>query len=492
MWRIGIATCIALSLAAQETAPPALEKAIEAALAAPGAQRAVWGIHVRDLATGRVLFSRNAGTPMTPASNTKLFSTALALLRLGPDHRFRTRVLAQGELRGGTLFGDLVLEGGGDPTLSPREIPYRKGAIEGDPLGALREIASQVAASGVRAVLGDVVGDDTIYPWDPYPEGWSVDDPLYEYGAAVSGLTVSDNAVRLAIRPGRRAGEPAGISLQPAVEYFTIHNQLRTAVGAPRQIRVDRPGGGRVLRIRGTSPPGAAESWQLLAVDDPAQFAAQAFRELLAERGIAVRGRAAARHRLPGESYAPLPGTVLAERLSPPLVETLKIINKVSQNLHAEIVLLETARVRRGDGTRELALEEIAALAQETGAAREEIALEDGSGLSRKGLASPQAITALLAYLHASQHRETFWSLLPAGGEDGTLSTRFRGMRGAQAIRAKTGSVSHVSALSGYAGLDPARRAAFSIICNHFTAPAAEIRQAIDKIAIAILDEGYR
>jgi D-alanyl-D-alanine carboxypeptidase/D-alanyl-D-alanine-endopeptidase (penicillin-binding protein 4) len=493
MWRIGIAACIALPLAAQPPAPGALERAVEAALAAPGLQRALWGIHVRDLATGTVLYSRNAALPMTPASVTKLFSSSLALLRLGADHRFRTRVLARGEVRGGTLAGDLILEGGGDPTLSPREIPYRKGAVEGDPFAALRELAAQVAASGIRAVRGDVVGDDTLYPWDPYPEGWSVDDPHYEYGAAVSALAVNENSLRLLVRPGRRAGEPAEIALRPALEYYTIHNHLRTLAGAPRRIRVERaPGPGRLLRVWGTAPPGAAESWHALAADDPALFAALAFREVLLERGIAVRGPAVARRRAPGETYAPPVGTPVAERVSPPLIEILRVLNKVSHNLTAEIVFLETARLRRGDATRELALEELATLAAETGAAREEIALQDGSGLSRKGLVSPQSVTALLAYMHASGQRDAFLGLLPIGGEDGTLSTRFRSLPGAPAIRAKTGTVSHVNALAGYAGPDPARRAAFAILANHSTAPAAEIRRAIDTIAIAILDGGYR
>jgi D-alanyl-D-alanine carboxypeptidase/D-alanyl-D-alanine-endopeptidase (penicillin-binding protein 4) len=492
MVRILAGLLLVFSPAAQTPPANGLAAAVERTLAAPPLQRAVWGIHVRDLATGNVLYEKNAGVPMTPASNTKLFSSALALLRLGPAHRFKTRILADGVRKGATLAGDLVIVGGGDPTLSPREIPYRKGAVEGDPLVALRELAARVAEKGIRRIEGDVIGDDTLYPWDPYPDGWSAGDTLFEYGSAVSALVVNDNSIRLGVRPGKQSGEPAEIMLRPPVEYFTILNQLRVAAGAPRRIRVDRAPGGRVVRIWGTAPPGAAETWQLLSADDPALFAAEALRGLLAEKGIEVRGRAVARHRPPGETYAAPSGTPIAERESPALIETLTVLNKVSQNLHAEIVLLETARMRRGDATRPLALEELDALFSEIGAAREEAELTDGSGLSRRGLVSPRTVTALLAHLHATQYRDTFWQTLPIAGEDGTLSARFRGASGAQAIRAKTGTISHVSALSGYAGLDPARRAAFSIICNHHTAPSSEIRAALDRIAVAILDEGYR
>lgn len=463
-----------------------LATAIESVLHTPAARRGVWGIKVLDPSNGRVLFESNPDVPMTPASNTKLFSTALALVRLGPDHRFRTQVLADGTVDSdGRLHGNLVLAGGGDPTISARPIPYTKDPVEGDPFPALRTLAAQVAASGIRVVEGNLIGDDTLYPWVPYPGGWAVADSTWEYGAPVSALTLHDNTVQLSIRASKV--EPfAAIELMPPVEFFTIQNRVQVGVGLPRKARIERLPGSRVLLVHGTLPPGAAAT-SYIALDDPALYTAQVFRSLLSEAGVTVRGNSIARHRESGVHYVPPAGRTVAERLSPPLVETLRIVNKVSQNLHAELILRETTRRQRGDSSPELAGEEMDAFLKEVGIAEEEYDLGDGSGLSRRNLVTPAAVVKLLAWLHHSPYRDEFWSLLPVAGEDGTLERRFRGLGEVSAIRAKTGSVAHVNALSGYAGLDPSKRLVFSILVNQTTAPASEIRALIDKIGKAIL-----
>lgn len=467
-----------------------LEEAVEAILASPAAQRASWGVHAVELATGRVLYSKNASVPMTPASNTKLFTTALALLRLGPDYRFQTRVVA-GALpdAGGRLRGDLRLVGGGDPSLSGRPAPDRPGAAGADPLGPLRQLADQTVARGLRIVDGDLIGDATRWPWAPYPAGWAIGDMTWDYGAPVSALVVNDNAVLLTIRPGRKEGDAAEVSFEPAVEYFTVFNALRTSAGAARKIAVRRAPGARVLEITGAAPPGGGMILQRVAADEPALFAAQAFARVLRERGVEIRGRVRGLVRAPAAGPPDGGGVELARRESPPLAELLKVVDKVSQNLHAEMMLREVAHVLKAEGTVEAGVELIAALLQEAGAGGNEFDFEDGSGLSRRTLAAPAAITALLRYIALRPEGEIFRSLLPVAGEDGTLAARFRGVAG---IQAKTGSLAHVAALSGYAGQDPGRRVAFSIVANGATAPSGEIRALIDKIAVAILMQTRR
>jgi D-alanyl-D-alanine carboxypeptidase/D-alanyl-D-alanine-endopeptidase (penicillin-binding protein 4) len=466
---------------------------MEQILAAPAAQRAVWAIHAVDLATGRVLYQRNATIPMAPASNTKLFSTALALLRLGPDYRFETRVLAMGVPDSqGRLAGDLVLAGGGDPTLSARVIPYRKGPVQGDPLAPLAELADQIVQAGVRVIDGDLIGDDTRWPWIPYPDGWTLDDSIWEYGAPVSALTLNDNAIRLTIRPPKKPGETAEVTLNPPVDYFTIYNTLRVAAGAERKITVDRRPGSRVLFIGGSTPPATGAATELIAVDDPALFAAQALAQLLRERGVVLQGAVRALHRLPGRPAAEPAGLVLARRLSPPLIETLRVTNKVSQNLHAEIVLREVGFVRRGEGSADAGLKEMSELLASLGLDKLDSSLADASGLSRRTLVTPVAVTTLLRYLHQGEFGDAYASTLPIAGEDGTLASRFRGVRGASTVRAKTGSISHVAALSGYTTDGEARRVAFSIVVNNFTAPSGELRSLLDKIAVVIQQEGIR
>lgn len=470
-----------------------LEASIEQILSAPAAQRAVWGIHAVDLATGRTIYQRNAGIPLTPASNTKLFTTALGMLRLGPDYKFETRVLAaQAPDSAGRLAGDLVLAGGGDPTLSGRAIPYQKGPIQSDPLGPLAELADQIVQAGVRVIAGDLIGDDTRWPWAPYPDGWTADDLIWEYGAPVSALTLNDNALRVTIRPPKRSGETAEVSLNPSVDYFTIHNTVRVAAGAERKITVDRLPGSRVLVISGSTPPATGAATELIAVDDPALFAAEALAGLLRDRGVVLQGAVRAAHRLAGRTSLGPTGIVLARRLSPPLAETLRVINKVSQNLHAEIVLREVGYVRQGEGSAAAGQKEMSEFLTSLGVGKLDYSLVDGSGLSRRTLITPQAITTVLSFLHRSEFGDVYASTLPIGGEDGTLASRFRGVRSASTIRAKTGSISHVAALSGYASDATTRRIAFSIVVNDYTATSFEIRSMLDKLAVVIQQEGIR
>src|SRR5437868_4074563 len=190
------AAAILILLAAPAFAASLAENIRQLIDASPSARTAFWGIQVVDLATGKTLFDLNPNHNFVPASNAKLFSTALALTRLGPDHAFATRVLADVlPDDAGRIAGSLRLLGGGDPNLSARAVPYRTGPITGNPLAAIEELADQIAARGVKRVDGDIVGDDTWYLWQPYAVGWAIDDPQSDDGAPVSALTINDNTL---------------------------------------------------------------------------------------------------------------------------------------------------------------------------------------------------------------------------------------------------------------------------------------------------------
>lgn len=475
--------------AALAAAPPVRQQIEKILTDSPAASRTFWGIHVVDLKSGTVLYEQNARHCFTPASNTKLFTTALALLRLGPDHRFTTLVTSTMEPDAkGRIRGDLRLIGGGDPTLSGRELPYRKGPVTGEPLQAIDELAAQLAARGVQAIEGDVLGDDTAWPWDPYPAGWGVDDTVSDDGAPVSALTIIENRLKLRLMPGAAVGDPVQLAVDPPLPYYFFHNEVRTvALGAGREVEIDRAPGLREVTLRGALAAKGESAVEFIALDDPALYAAAALRDALTQRGIQVRGRAVAVHRFPGHAPLPQPaGVILAKRESAPLRESLRVIDKVSQNLEAEMVLRELALRRRGDGSRELGLEELREFLGELGVAKEEYRFEDGSGLSRLTVVTPQALTTLLAHIYGSKYRDEWMSLLPLGGEDGTLEKRFRGQAGASRIQAKTGSLSHVAALSGYATARSGKVYAFSIIANNFNGPASEIRSVIDRIALSV------
>jgi D-alanyl-D-alanine carboxypeptidase/D-alanyl-D-alanine-endopeptidase (penicillin-binding protein 4) len=464
-----------------------LPQAIDALMQASLAARASVGIQVVDLKTGSALYSRNADRLFLPASNMKLFTAALALERLGPEYRMTTRLVR-------ALSGDLILVGGGDPSLSGRAYPYQKETPtpKPNPLQAIEELADQAVAAGVMRVDGDIVGDDQLYPWAPYPPSWTEDDMIGEDGAPVSALTVNDNVITLAIHPAARAGELAAISLEPALEYFAVDNQVITVAGEKEaRIRLTRMPGSQQVLLWGSIPLGGATARETVAVDDPALFAACALYDALARRGVAIRGRPVARHRPVSEDEWPVDGDVIATRMSPPMVEMLQVIEKVSQNLHAELMLREVARVTRGTGTRESGLQELAAWLSSIGIKTEELRAEDGSGLSRNDQVSPRAVTRLLSYMAASKNGAAWLSLLPVGGEDGTLEHRLCCVSDASAakqVRAKTGSLTRAVALSGYADSRTRGLLAFSILVNNFSAPQAEVRAWVDRIALALVE----
>ncbi len=472
------------------------ERIEELIASSPAAKGAFWGIQAVDLAHGTLLVEKNADRFFVPASNTKLFTTALALSRLGPDFTFQTRVLGPAPDASGRVSGDLCLMGGGDPNLSARAIPYQKGPVTGDPLSALQDLAGQIAARGVTRIDGNIVGDDTWYVWEPYPPGWAEDDPLYDYGAPVSALSLHDSTQILHAGPGLRAGDPAALTLKPAVEFYDIDNRIRTVpAGGERAIHYHRAAGSMKLELWGSVPLESAGEDLLLGVEDPARFAALALRQALEERGIPVYGRAVARHQYPNEVPDPLQGfepaaaggTELARRVSAALLEDLRITDKVSQNLHAELALRAVARARRNIGSREAGLAELKEFLAEAGIAADQYGIHDGSGLSRQNLVTPSTVVKLLRYMYRPATRANWISLLPVGGEDGSLGNRFTAPEIAHRVRAKTGSVAHVSALSGYLERHNGDQVAFSILVNNFNGPAAEVRSVMDRICALLV-----
>ncbi len=448
----------------------------------PLSKRAIVGIYVVDLDTHKVLYARNADKFFVPASNMKLFTTALALTRLGPDHSLTTRMITDGS-------GNLVLVGGGDPSLSGREYPYRKEAVNRPPLSTLEQLVDQAVTEGLQQVDGNIIGDDTFYPWDPYPPNWSQDDALGSDGAPVSALTVNDNVISLRIRAGEKAGEPVEITPWPSFEYFAIDNRIVTGEArSVRRIQVSHSQGSRQVMLSGSIPAGSPLIAENVAVDDPALFAACALYEVLARRGIPVHGVPLARHRTAGDAQSLIEGRVWATRTSPPLSQLLQMTDKVSQNLHAELMLREVARVKDGEGTREAGVRLLTSLMHEIGAASEEIRVDDGSGLSRNAEVTPHIVTRLLSYMFVSDYKDIWMSLLPVGGQDGTLAHRLCCTSESRNILAKTGSLSRASALSGYAESATRGKLAFSILINNFGARSQEVQAWIDKIALALIE----
>ncbi|HTR36067.1 MAG TPA: D-alanyl-D-alanine carboxypeptidase/D-alanyl-D-alanine-endopeptidase [Bryobacteraceae bacterium] len=466
---------------------------------APAVTHAFVGIQVVRLSDGDVLYAHNADRLFLPASNMKLFTTAMALRRLGADYRLKTQIVADSTVdSAGTLAGDLRLVGGGDPSLSGRDYPYRNHAPSSAVYSfrAIDELADQVVRKGVRRIDGDIVGDDTRYIWEPHAGGWSSGNAVWEYGAPVSALILDDNSFAVTVRPASRTGDLAVIQVKPSLEYFAIDNRVVTTEGGERKIEFDRNAAGRELHIWGTLPKSDVGVTEELAVADPALYAAQALRDALVRRGIAIHGDAVARHRYSDDSYSDdsaaaanesNPPVVLAERSSPRLLELLQVTDKVSQNLHAEVFLRETAVAAGRRGSREAGLKEMADFLDGLGISKYSYQFTDGAGLSRSTLVSPAAIVQLLTAMYNSDERQRWLDLLPVGGLDGTLGTRFGGRAAARGIRAKTGTLDHVRALSGYAESATYGPLAFSFLINNFEEPGSAVTRLLDELALALL-----
>jgi D-alanyl-D-alanine carboxypeptidase/D-alanyl-D-alanine-endopeptidase (penicillin-binding protein 4) len=419
----------------------------------------------------------------------KLLTTALALDTLGPEYRFRTTVETNGSLPpNGKLAGDLILVGRGDPNLSNRKFPYEtKEEFDGPPEKALAELADAIAARGVKEVAGDVAGDDSYFPRERYPDGWEIDDMVWEYGAAISAIVVNDNTVTLTLTPGEKAGVAVTAVVDPPTREFVVRNEV-TTIGAKEKpdLRLTREPGGDTVTVSGVMPAGNAPRKLVLAIQEPALYAANLLAQLLKDRGIKIDGTVRAIHE-------PDPGTaartVLAEHLSIPLRDSVKLVNKISQNLHAE-VLLRTAVRQQGRWAVPEDLQKFPeAFYAKAGISEGDVIQTDGSGLSRHDLVTPRAFVALLAYAQKQAWFPAFLASLPVAGADGTLNERMKEPPLAGKIHAKTGSVTHVRTLSGYAETPSGRRLIFSFLSNNQGGKNHEVHAAIDGVCQAMMEE---
>ncbi len=504
--------CLLLGTQLHAASHKALAAHIATILSQPDLARGFWGVEVVSVSSGKVLYAQNADKLFTPASNTKLFTTAAALALIGPDYNFRTTVETNGTLdKHGRLTGDLVLVGRGDPNLSGRELPYARRTERNDrPIQVLEQLADELVQKGVKYVDGDIIADDSYFAFERYGEGWSQDDLVWADGAPVSALTINDNVIFVNILPADRVGERAFVSITPFADYYRIDNRIITTPGGTgRKIFINREPGSTALTLWGNMPLDDAGADEALAIEDPAEFAAGLFRQLLETRGIAVYGRQRTRHTdlaslstFTITANAPARGgnepsralqnqpLVLASHQSKPLIEDVRVINKVSQNLHAEILLRLLGREKGTAGTVEGGLEVLRGFLNKAGVPGDQYVFYDGSGLSRQNLVTPHSVVQLLRYAVSQPWGTSFRDTLPVAGVDGSLSDRFRNIDAQGRVYAKTGSLGGVKTLSGYATTDRGEQVAFSILSNNFNLPTKRVTDAIDDIVGAIVHEG--
>jgi D-alanyl-D-alanine carboxypeptidase/D-alanyl-D-alanine-endopeptidase (penicillin-binding protein 4) len=464
------------------------ERAEKLVQAAP-VDKGEWGLLVVDAVTGETLYEKNADKYFVPASNMKLLTTALALDTLGADYRFRTTIETNGTpATDGKLIGNLILVGRGDPNLSNRKFPFdTKEEFDGPPEKALAELADLVVARGVKEVTGDIVGDDSYFPRERYPDGWEIDDMVWEYGAAISAIVVDDNTVSLTLTPGEKAGDVVQTGVEPATQEFVIQNEVVT-IGAKEKgdLRLTREPGANTVVLSGTLPASSAPRKLVLAIQEPAEHAAALLTRLLAERGVKVDGTSRAQHE---PDSAEATRTVLAEHHSIRLGDAVRLVNKISQNLHTEVLLRTAARQSGRWSDPEDLWKFPKEFYAKAGIREDDVVQTDGSGLSRHDLVTPRAFVTLLQYAEKQKWFPEYYASLPIAGLDGTLNERMKESSIAGKIHAKTGTVSHVRTLSGFAETTGGRRLIFSFLSNNEQGNNHEVHDALDGLCQAMIEE---
>jgi len=490
-----------------------LSKNIAAILDDPTVASAHWGISVVGL-DGTPIYALNDSQYFQPASNAKLFTTATALALLGPEFTAKTYVVAEGPISNGHLSGSLRLIGGGDPTLSGRAYPY-SGHTErpNPPFHALDDLAAQVAASGIRSFDGTVVADDTLFAYERYGAGWGQDDLMWDYGAPVSALTVNDNVHYLTLVPAATATDAAIATWNPSLpeDAAELKNEAVTSpAGSEQHLGLDRQPDQNFLRAYGTIPAGSKPANFAIAVQDSAKFAGDGFAQALATHGIAANPAVQVSHRLSGDTQVfetesrlsvalhpftpgqqlpftlPANARVVAQRTSPPLSQIVTVVNKVSQNLHAEMLLRILGKAQGDDGSIAQGARVVRQFVVSAGVQPQDFFFYDGSGLSPQDVITPRSATTLLAYAVRQPWGAVYRASLPIGGVDGTLDNRFTQPPLKGKVFAKTGTLNEVHALSGYVTAASGRTLVFSVLCNDHSPVMDRTGAAIDKIVAAI------
>ncbi len=489
-----------------QPAPPAtlaeLQQRLTEQVSHPRFAAGSFGVKIVSLDTGKTIFEHAAGRLFSPASNSKLYTMALALDQFGGDYRIRTSLYSAARPdRRGTLSGDLVVYGRGDPTINAR-------LNGGDIFRALEPLVAALTNAGVKRIRGDLVGDDSFIQGPPYGSGWAWDDMQYYYGAEISALTINDNTLQVIVKPGPSTGAPCRVEFSPATKYLVVSNRTQTVSSGRRRLDFYRPIESNVLYVSGQMPLGETNHTDDVTVHNPAGLFVSFFREALARHGIKVGGRTRTANWLDRQAQ-PLDLNQLVELghvESLPMRDLVREVQKPSQNLYTDLVLAHVGEMERRSPTRlegqraaeraepvlgapqnseDLGLRALREFLAKAGVPRGDVQFEEGSGLSRNNLTTPNATIALLQYMSRHAEADAYLNALPIAGVDGTLRNRLKGTPAAGNLRAKTGTLRWANSLSGHVKTAAGERLIFSLMLNRYNSSDSEHtgRAEIDKIA---------
>ena len=449
----------------------ALAKKIDELIEKSEFSNARWGVFVVSLKDGRILVGKDAQKLFNPASVQKIITSVVALDKLGADFRWQTKVFSNGKIENGTLNGDLILYGQGAPDLSDEGI---------------ETLVNQLKAKGLQKIKGNIIGDESYFTGDTIGDGWTWNDLQWYYGAAASALTINKNFVTVTLGNGKPKVEPSNDLVEISSEVEPLQNGEPDAVGLKRGLGNNKIyvwGAGKNLDAR-------------VAVENPALWSAKILKAALSKKGIAVEGDAKSADWKSENKLKPENAAELASFDSQSLGEIIRKMNKDSVNLYAELILRtlgkkfgdsapdENPRAQKTRGDDAAGTSVIKKWLTESGASFQETeSLKDGSGLSRLNFITPETLGRALIAGNQLKTADIFRNSLPIAGTDGTLRGRLGNVSGK--ILAKTGSITYVNSLAGYAKKSD-ETLAFVILCNNETRKA-DSSILIDAIATILI-----
>jgi N-acyl-D-amino-acid deacylase len=494
-----------------------LAQRIQKVIGRPEFAHANFGIEFYSLDTGKVIYALNAEKLFVPASTTKILTEGTLLAKLGADYRFHTRIYRTGPIdSNGKLKGDLILVASGDPNLSNRIQPdgtlafvdedhaYQGPAVPGDPLVVLKQLARDVAAKGIRKIEGRVLIDATLFPDGPREGGTNV---------VMSSIMVNDNVIDLIAKPGAKVGDLIVLESSPQTSYIRFVNHITTTPAEtkpsldPPNVATN-PDGSVVVTLSGNLPLGIATQTASIAVPSPTKFAETVFREALVASGVQIKPASSS---APADfsSYAHFYSSdnQVAEHVSPPLSEEIKVTLKVSQNLHAGMgpYLLGTLVAKDTKSPLDAGFKVEDEFLQSAKLDLSGAAQGDGAGGDWADLFSPDFMVHYLTYWTTRSDYQVFFKALPILGKDGTLAKIQTTSPGAGHVFAKTGTFGsedklngkmmlNGKGLAGYVITKDGKKLAFAAYVNHVSlAPDPDAAQqvagqALGEIAAAAYD----
>lgn len=469
-------------------APPKLTKIeelqldIKGILDNPDFANAMIGVCIQSIESGEFLFKKNNTKNFIPASTLKLFTTGTGLEYLGEDFRFSTKLFLDGNINdNGEFVGNIIIKGNADPSLSK--------TYNIEPQKILESWVAVLDSLNITSIKGNILGDANYLDDVNYAPGWSWDDLSSAYSAQISALSFNDNVIDLKITQGDSIGSPAVVSVYPDNSYVRVLNYINTSGSQiPEEVIVFKEPSSNILELYGAINYDSVSSHVIhksVTVDNPVLFFLNQFQLALEKRNIRFRGALLDVNNWNEKlDYSAM--QLIARHDSPKLKEIIKVINKKSSNINAELLLKTIGREFRGFGSTTNGLDCVQDFLRKKGVAVANSSLVDGSGLSRLNIVSPKYIVNFLSAMYRSRHKQTFLASLAKPNKDGTLANRLKMTLAEKKVQAKTGSMNHISNIAGYVTTRDGEVLAFAVMINNYTVPRSLAENLQDLILMRL------